>query len=413
MESLSGLIKINKTKDKTIMKTKYKLTILALVVATVAGIFIFKDQGNTETQYITSPVSKGNLSNNVLATGSVSAYQKVSVGAQVSGQIKKLAVKLGDKVEKGQLIAEIDDTTQQNDLDTAMSNLDIYQAQLKSKNIALKIAQSQFTRQNNLYRQNAGSKEDFENAQNTLALTQSQVEELKANIKQAQIAANTAKVNLGYTKILAPLSGVVVTAPVEEGQTVNSNQTTPTIVEIADLDKVLIKSEISEGDITKVKPGQEVSFTILSDPTNVYHTTLKSVDPGPTTLTDNTSTSSSGSSSSSSSSNAIYYYGNLVVDNKDNNLRIDMTTQISIKVQSVNDALYVPKIAVKKDKQGEYVNVLLPDNKVERKNVKTGIKDDMNIEIISGLDVNDKVITSQLQAGEKVSEGRPPRGMRM
>lgn len=395
------------------MKTKYKLTILALVIVAGAGIFIFKDQGKTETQYITSPVSKGNLSNNVLATGSVSAYQKVSVGAQVSGQIKKLAVKLGDKVEKGQLIAEIDDTTQQNDLDTAMSNLDIYQAQLKSKNIALKIAQSQFTRQHNLYRQNAGSKEDFENAQNTLALTQSQVEELKANIKQAQIAANTAKVNLGYTKILAPLSGVVVTAPVEEGQTVNSNQTTPTIVEIADLDKVLIKSEISEGDITKVKPGQEVSFTILSDPTNVYHTTLKSVDPGPTTLTDNTSTSSSGSSSSSSSSNAIYYYGNLVVDNKDNNLRIDMTTQISIKVQSVNDALYVPKIAVKKDKQGEYVNVLLTDNKVERKNVKTGIKDDMNIEIISGLDVNDKVITSQLQAGEKVSEGRPPRGMRM
>ncbi|HCJ8466472.1 TPA: efflux RND transporter periplasmic adaptor subunit [Escherichia coli] len=384
--------------------------ILSIIILIIISIFYFRNESDkNKTEYLTTEVKIGNISNKVLSTGSINAYEKVSVGAQVSGQIKKLHVNIGDKVVKGQLIAEIDSTTQQNDLDTAISKLDIYNAQLKSKLITLNIAQNKYKRQNNLYKTNSGSKEDYENAQDALALAQSSVSELKANIKQAEIAVSTAKINLGYTKITSPLDGVIVSSPVKEGQTVNSMQTAPTIVEVAILDKVLIKAEISEGDITKVKSGLPVSFTIMSDPNKIYKTTLKSVDPGPTTLSDNSSVSST--STNNSTSSAIYYYGNLVVDNKDNKLRIDMTTQVTIIVAEKKGILYIPKLAVKKENDTNYVYIL-ENNQPVKKIITTGISDSINIEVISGLEKQQKIIVSSLNNNEIIDKNganRPPR----
>ena len=175
--------------------------------------------------------------------------------------------------------------------------------------------------------------------------------ELESQIRQTQIAVNTDEVNLGYTRITAPLDGTIVSVPVDEGQTVNANQTTPTIVQIADLDKMEIKIEISEGDITAVKPGMPITYTILSNPETEYKAVLTSIDPGLTTLTDGSykttsSTGSSSSSSSTSSNNAVYYYGKALIDNKQGPLRIGMTTQNVITVADVKDALLVPVIAV-------------------------------------------------------------------
>lgn len=384
--------------------------ILFIIILIIISIFYFSNDSNkNKTEYLTTEVKIGNISNKVLSTGSINAYEKVSVGAQVSGQIKKLHVNIGDKVVKGQLIAEIDSTTQQNDLDTAISKLDIYNAQLKSKLITLNIAQNKYRRQNNLYRTNSGSKEDYENSQDALALAQSSVSELKANIKQAEIAVSTAKINLGYTKITSPLEGIIVSSPVKEGQTVNSMQTAPTIVEVAVLDKVLIKAEISEGDITKVKSGLPASFTIMSDPNKSYKATLQSVDPGPTTLSDNSSGSSTTTNNSTNS--AIYYYGNLVVDNKENRLRIDMTTQVTIIVAEKKGILYIPKLAVKKENDINYVYIL-ENNKPVKKIITTGISDSINIEVISGLEKQQKIIISSLNNNEiidKNGENRPPR----
>lgn len=384
--------------------------ILFIIILIIISIFYFRNDSNkNKTEYLTTEVKIGNISNKVLSTGSINAYEKVSVGAQVSGQIKKLHVNIGDKVVKGQLIAEIDSTTQQNDLDTAISKLDIYNAQLKSKLITLNIAQNKYKRQNNLYKTNSGSKEDYENSQDALALAQSSVSELKANIKQAEIAVSTAKINLGYTKITSPLDGVIVSSPVKEGQTVNSMQTAPTIVEVAVLDKVLIKAEISEGDITKVKSGLPVSFTIMSDPNKSYQTTLQSVDPGPTTLSDNSSGSST--STNNSTSSAIYYYGNLVVDNKDNKLRIDMTTQVTIIVAQKKGIMYIPKLAVKKENGINYVYIL-ENNKPVKKIITTGISDSINIEVISGLEKQQQIIVSSLNNNEIIDKNganRPPR----
>lgn len=376
---------------------KHKKKIIAALIIVVMGAVVYKtNQNKTKNiQYLTETAHKGNITNTVLATGSVSAYQKVSVGAQVSGQIDKLNVKLGQSVKKGDLIAEIDSTKQINDLKTAESNLDIYKAQLKSKQIAKTIAQTQLNRQKNLIKLDASSSEDLEAAKNAFALATSEVEALQAQIEQAKISVSTAQTNVGYTKITSPLNGIIVSVPVEQGQTVNSNQTTPTIVEIADLSRMIIKPEISEGDITKVKAGMPVDFSIIGDPDNIYHTTLQSVDPGTTTLTDGSSSSSLTSSSSSSSSSAIYYYGNLIVPNEDNKLRISMTTQNKIIVAQAKDVLVIPTITIKRKEGKPYVDVLQSNNKVEKRDITTGLSDDLNTEVLSGINEGDKVISSE------------------
>ena len=195
--------------------------------------------------------------------------------------------------------------------------------------------------------------------------------------------------------------------PVDEGQTVNANQTTPTIVQIADLDKMEIKIEISEGDITAVKPGMPITYTILSNPETEYKATLTSIDPGLTTLTDGSykTTSSTGSSASSSSSsssnNAVYYYGKALIDNKEGPLRIGMTTQNVITVADVKDALDVPVIAVQSRNGKKFVRVLGPGDKPERREVTTGIADGIHIQILSGLKEGDAVITAQVTQQER------------
>ncbi len=390
------------------MKHKKKIIVIAVIIGILGASYFFTDNKSDNIQYITERVSKGDIVNTVLATGSVSAYQKVSVGAQVSGQIDKLYVKLGQTVKKGDMIAEIDSTTQTNDLKTAKSNLEIYKAQLKSKTIAMTIAQTQYNRQRNLLNADAGSKEEFENAKNALALAKSEVDVLKSQIEQANISVSTAETNVGYTKITSPLDGIIVSVPVEQGQTVNSNQTTPTIVEIADLSKMIIKPEISEGDITKVKAGMPVDFSIIGNPDKTYHTTLQSVDPGTTTLTDGTSSTSS-STSSTSSSTAIYYYGNLIVPNEDKQLRISMTTQNTIIVGKAENVLFIPTITIKKEKGKDFVYVLGKDKQPQKREIKVGISDELNSQIISGLSEGEEVVSSQTDGSINTPIRRGPR----
>ncbi len=266
-------------------KKKPFFLLLFLCFVLVGGYFLFFNK-KEQINYLTETVHVGNIKKTVNATGEVSAVQLVNIGAQASGQIKKLHVVLGQQVKKGDLIAEIDSTTQLNDLSTNKARLETYKAQLDSAQVALTVAQTQYGREVKLLASDATSKESVENARNTLSSAKAKVAELKSQIKQTQISLNTAEVNLGYTRIVATLDGTVVSIPVEEGQTVNANQTTPTIVQLADLSQMQIKMQISEGDVTKVKAGMDVSYSTLSEPDKVYRTKLKSVDPGLTTLTD-------------------------------------------------------------------------------------------------------------------------------
>lgn len=384
---------------------KSKILIILLILG-VGGYFIYdnffkvKDE---KVEFITKKAKKGSFSKKVDATGEIFATELIDVGAQVSGQIKKLYVKLGNQVKKGDMIASIDSSTQQNSIDNKEAQLAIYKAQLESAKVALNIAKTQFDRENALFAKNATSKQEFESAKNTFSSNSAKIKELEAQIKQTNIELSTAKINLGYTKITAPRDGTVVSVQVEEGQTVNANQTTPTIVNIADLSRVKMKMQIAEGDITKIKVGTPVEYSILSEPTKKFQTTVSSIDPGLTTLSDGSYGSSSSSkssySSSSSSSSAVYYYAQSIVDNKDGILRIGMTTQNELLIANVEDAIIVPSIGIKKDENGTFVYVL-KDGKPVKTAVKTGIKDNLDTQIISGINEGDEIITSQGSSSE-------------
>lgn len=385
------------------MTKKHFFLLFIVIVALAAGYFYYGNKNDKTITYLTETVQRGNLQKTVIATGTIRAYNRVEVGAQVSGKIEKIYVTLGQKVKTGDLIAQIDSSTQQNTLDTATAKLASYQAQLKAKKVAYSVAKSSYDRLAKLYAKKSVSLDEFESAKDTLATAKAAIEEIDASIKQAEIEVNDAKTNLGYTKIVAPIDATIISIPVSEGQTVNANQTTPTIVQVADLSKVLIKPEISEGDITKVTAGMEVKFSTLSDPDKIYRATIDSVDPAMTTLTDNEYTESV------SDTNAVYYYANVVVENPDNNLRIGMTTQNTITIADVKNTLLIPTMTLKKQNNKVFVNVLTTANQVEQREVQIGLNDDMNTQILSGLTEGEKVVSSQVAAGETVGTVRGPR----
>ena len=391
------------------MKKRFFI-LLGLLLAAGAAYYFFSSNSKQETTYLTESVTRGNVEKTVIASGSVESVNEVNVGAQASGKITKLYVKLGQEIKKGEMIADIDSTTQINTLNTKKAALVSYQAQLKAKKTAYDVALSSYNRLSKLYTQRATSLDSVNTAKSTLDNAKAEMEAIEANIKQAEIEVNTAETNVGYTKITAPMDGTVISVPVSEGQTVNANQTTPTIVTIADLSKMKIKPEISEGDITKVKAGQEVSFTILSDSQTVYHSVIDSVDPANTTTSDSSSTSSL-SSSSSSTTSAIYYYANVLIDNPDRTLRIGMTTENNIKIANAKDVLLVSNMAIQKRDGKSFVNVLNDKNQPEPREVETGVQNDFKTEIKSGLNEGEKVIVSQVANGEQV--GSMPRGPRM
>ena len=391
------------------MKKRFFI-LLGLFVAAGVAYYFFSNNSKQETTYLTESVTRGNVEKTVVASGSVESVNEVDVGAQASGKITKLYVKLGQEIKKGDMIADIDSATQINALNTKKAALVSYQAQLKAKKTAYDVALSSYNRLSKLYTQRATSLDSVNTAKSTLDNAKAEMEAIEANIKQAEIEVNTAETNVGYTKITAPMDGTVISVPVSEGQTVNANQTTPTIVTIADLSKMKIKPEISEGDITKVKAGQEVSFTILSDSQTVYHSVIDSVDPANTTTSDSSSTSSL-SSSSSSTTSAIYYYANVLIDNPDRTLRIGMTTENNIKIANAKDVLLVSNMAIQKRDGKSFVNVLNDKNQPEPREVEIGVQNDFKTEIKSGLNEGEKVIVSQVANGEKV--GSMPRGPRM
>ena len=380
------------------------------VLAVLAGIgYYFYDKNFNVPQvdqFITSKAVRGELVKSIESNGEIYATELIDVGAQVGGQIKKLYVKLGDVVKAGDMIAEIDSATQQNNVDTKKAQLGIYEAKLNSAKVALEISKTKFKREQELFAKNATSKEEFENAKNTLAANEASLKEIEAQIVQAKISLNTAQIDLSYTKITAPKGGVVVSVQVEEGQTVNSNQTTPTIVNIADLSKVQLKMEIAEGDITKIKVGSKVEYSILSEPNRKFYAHISSIDPGLTTLSNGKykTTSSSGTTTSSSSSSAIYYYAKAVVDNPDGTLRIGMTTQNTVILDSVKDAVIVPSIAIKKE-DGKSVVYVLKKGKdgldtAERREVQTGLIDSLKTQILSGVEEGEEVVTKRNSAAE-------------
>ncbi|AXY57800.1 MacA family efflux pump subunit [Acinetobacter chinensis] len=320
-----------------------KVILIAVCLAIIAAVaWTFLKPKDVKPQYITAEVARGDIEDSVLATGDLEATKMVSVGAQVSGQVKRMYVKLGDQVKQGQLIAQIDSVRQTNDLKTAEASIKNQQAQLATKQANLAKAEAEYIRQKNMYAEDATSKSELDSAIAAFKTAQADIASMNAQIEQSRLTLATAKEDLGYTQIVAPIDGTVVAIVTEEGQTVNANQSAPTIVKLAKLDTMTIKAQISEADVMKVEEGQKVYFTTLGDSEKKRYATLRQVEPAP----DSINTESSNSSTSSSSSTAVYYNALFDVPNDDGKLRIDMTAQVYIILAEAKNVLTLPSSAL-------------------------------------------------------------------
>ncbi|OTG96961.1 MacA family efflux pump subunit [Acinetobacter sp. ANC 4654] len=322
-----------------IKPSKIIVAVVCLLAIAVTAWYFFKPQ-QQQPQYITSEVARSDIEDSVLATGVLEATKMVSVGAQVSGQVKKMYVKLGDPVKQGQLIAQIDSIRQENDLKTAEASIKNQQAQLAVKQANLAKVQSEYQRQQAMYAQDATSRAELESALASYKTAQADILAINAQIEQSRLTLATAKEDLGYTQIIAPMDGTIVAIVTEEGQTVNANQSAPTIVKLAKLDTMTIKAEISEADVMKVEQGQIVYFTTLGNSDKKHYAKLRQVEPAPDSI--NTETSNT----SSSSSTAIYYNALFDVPNEDGKLRIDMTAQVYIILNEAKNVLTIPAAAI-------------------------------------------------------------------
>jgi macrolide-specific efflux system membrane fusion protein len=351
----------------------------------------------------TSPAMIADIEETVLASGTLEATEMVSVGAQASGQIKSLKVKLGDRVKAGDLIAEIDATTQENEIRNARAALASLRAQRAVQVAMLRHAELAFERQKMMLAEEATSRADYEAAEANLATTRAQIQALDAQIEQGQTMLDTAVVNLGYTRIKAPIDGTVVAIVAKEGQTVNAAQSAPTIVKLAQLDTMTVSAEISEADVVRVRPGQTVYFTVLGNPDKRYYGKLRTVEPAPQSLQSET-TSAASSGASNTQGSAVYYNGRFEVPNPDGELRIAMTAQVHIVLAERKDALTIPSAALgTRASDGSYTITVLDDRgRPTPRQVTIGINNNLSAEVLSGLKEGERVVV-----GEDTGEPSP------
>lgn len=387
----------------------------ALVGALILGILGWRLflAGDDAPAVLTAEVTRGNLQQTVEATGTLEPKELISVGAQVSGRLETLNVELGQTVRQGQLIAQIDAQTQTNSLKTAQAELANTQAQRASWQAALARTDQAFRRQQALTPGEATSQADYETALAEYRAAQADVQAIDAQITQAQVSVNTARINLGYTKVSAPIDGVVVAIVTKQGQTVNANQSAPTIVVLAQLDVMTVKAEVSEADVIKVKPGQSAYFTVLGDPDRRYNAQLRQVEPAPESIVDEVSSSTS--SASSSSSSAIYYNALFEVPNDEGTLRALMTAQVTIVLAERKNALLIPAAALgAKGSDSTYaVKVVDKDGRTATRKVRIGLNNNVSAEVLSGLKLGEIVVVGEASAassdkGNGGGMGRPP-----
>lgn len=370
-----------------------RLLLLLVVLALIAAIVAWMLRKPAAPALATSPVSRGDIEQTVEATGVIDAYKLVSVGAQASGQVTSLKVQLGDTVKEGDLIAEIDATTQQNQVLNAQASLDQVKAQRAVQQASLREAELEFARQQQMLAAEATSRAEFDAADAKLKTARAQIQSFDAQIKGRETELGTARANLAYTRIIAPMDGTVVAVVTEEGRTVNANQTAPTIVMLARLDLVTVNADVSEADVVKIRAGMPVYFTTLGEPDRKYHATLRQINPAPATIVKKDSTTSD----SSSTTTAVYYNALFDVENPDGTLRIDMTAQVSMMLKQAKDVLLIPAVALgPKSRDGQYlVRVAGADGMPAPRKVKIGINNGANAEVLSGLAEGDKVIVGE------------------
>ncbi|VVN54272.1 Macrolide export protein MacA [Pseudomonas fluorescens] len=343
----------------------------------------------------TVTVTRGNIENSVTALGTLQPRRYVDVGAQASGQIRKIHVEAGDQVQEGQLLVEIDPSTQKAKLDASRYAIENLKAQLQEQKALHELARQKYQRQQRLVAGNATREEDVQTAKAELSATQARVDMFQAQILQAQASLRSDEAELGYTRIYAPMTGTVVAVDARVGQTLNAQQQTPLILRIAKLSPMTVWAEVSEADIGHVKPGMTAYFTTLSGGDRRWASTVRQILPIPPKPLNETQGSGSPNSSSKSGTGRVVLYTVLLdVDNGDNALMAEMTTQVFFVAGQVKDALTAPVAALlgtsNADKQ--IARVVTENGRIEEREVQLGISDRLRVQVLGGLNEGDHLL---------------------
>ncbi len=312
-------------------RTRLGVTALLVFVLIVIGLLwrsVFAGN-DTEIVYTTEPVTRGDIENLVTATGTLQPQDYVDVGAQVSGQLKKLHVDVGTEVKAGDLLAEIDATVFAAKVDATRAQLRNQQAQLQEREAQLTLAGINFKRQKNLMSEDATTTEALETADANLKSAQAQLKSLQAQIQQTESTLRVEAANLNYARIYSPIDGTVVSITSRQGQTLNTNQMAPTIMRIADLSTMTVQTQVSEADIGKLRVEMPVYFTTLGSQGRRWYSTINRIQPTPEIL-----------------NNVILYNALFDVPNESRVLMTQMSTQVFFIESQAKDVLLVPMSAV-------------------------------------------------------------------
>jgi macrolide-specific efflux system membrane fusion protein len=359
---------------------------LWLIVALLiigAGVFgYYRLFSKAKVTYTTAAVERGNIENTVVAAGIVQPIKYVDVGAQTSGKLKLLKVKRGDQVEEGTLLAEIDPVLAQTSLTSAKATLENVTSQRSIKEAQFMLAKTQWNRDEVLFSQLVISASDYDISHANFDVAFAETASLSAQMKQAKASVNTAEANLGYTKILAPMAGEVVSINILEGQTLNANQQAPNILRIADMSIMTVWAQVSEADIARVKPDQDVYFTVLGQ-NKRWNGKIRQILPTPELI-----------------SNVVFYNVLFDIPNPQRELHIQMTAQVFIVLSQAKGVLLIPTVVIRNAEEGAEteVQVLKPDGLVEKRRIKIGIRSEISTEVLEGLTEKELIVIGEITA---------------
>lgn len=369
-----------------------KRIIIPIIVAAALGAYGYSYVQSHKVTYMTKELSRCTITDVVEASGTINPVNTVSVGSTVSGLMKEIYVDYNSEVKKGQLLAQIDPATFQAQVDQNRAQINNAEANLAKLNAEMVYAEKTYIRYKNLYKKNFVARSELDQAESDYLAKKASIGAQRASIAQSRASYNTAMTNLGYTKIVAPVDGTIISRDIDVGQPVAASFQAPELFTIAqDLTKMQIEVNVSEADIGSVKEGQEVEYTLDGYPDSTFYGKVTQV------RLDSTTTS-----------NVVTYTVIVSVSNDDLKLKPGMTANVSIITKRSENVMCAPSIALKYSPETngqKYQNQgiwVLENGKPKRIDIKEGASDDSNVEIISKiLKIGDKVIIGSTGGGKK------------
>ena len=371
------------------------LALLAIGAGAVGGWRWWTAPGEASTAPATQKVVVGDVENSVSALGTLQPQNYVDVGTQVSGQLQTIKVEVGDKVEQGQLLAEIDPTVYLARVNADEAQLLNLQAQMQEKMAQRRLLESQLKRQKELLAARATSEDAYETAAALVQQVSAQIQALEAQIKQTQSTLSGDQANLRYTKIFAPMNGTVVSITARRGQTLNANQTAPIILRIADLDTMTVWTQVSEADVPKLKLGMPAHFTTLGQPGKRWSGKLRQILPTPDVV-----------------NNVVLYNALFDVANPGQELLPQMSAQVFFIIGEARGVLLAPMAALKPVRGGRgqrYTARVMQGGAPVERQVEVGVSSRLVAEIKSGLAEGDEVVLDATGGGERPGAQQRPR----